>query len=62
MLADFKSARTCETASLFSLFGRICNPTVSSIGICNPAITNNHCIAFQMLILNAGGFQIRQNV
>ena len=45
-----------------SLFGRICNPTGVNIGICNPEILFIfYFIAFQMLIFNSVGLQIRQN-
>ena len=46
------------------MFGRICNPTVSNIGIYNPAnyYLSRLFIALQMLIFYTGGLQIRQNL
>ena len=52
-------APACRPSRTSLPFVRICNPHVCNIGICNPAI---HYFAFQMLIIPAVRFQIRQNI
>ena len=62
MLSDCKSDRTLQEAPR-AYFGSFVRADLKSaclnIGICNPAI---QFIALQMLIFNAVGLQIRQNI
>ena len=48
-----------QNSKFSSLFGRICNPTARSMGICNPLMSP--ITAFQKPIFASGGLQISKN-